>query len=288
MTRFRKTFAALAAVLVVAVAIVVSLTLYQLQKDHVQTVHLIGHLDDADRVDLDVVVIQIDAALQEMSVQVTPMPRGALADELGRFRADTTIDLYGVKPEPILAKAGETISASEVRIAMGGGGMITDYPFDKYRVNIDAAAASGDRPVPMVISLYSLDAFFKILPKIDDEQRGDAIGTVVTVSRSTASLTFALFVMVLMLGLALAAGTAAFYVLSGKRGLIWPANTLMAAVLFAMIPLRNAVPGSPPIGSVIDFGSFFIAETVVALSLICTVLVGYRHEVGNERKDAVQ
>ncbi|WP_191093924.1 DUF4436 domain-containing protein [Nocardia colli] len=285
-TRFRKTFAATAAVLAVVGAMVISLTLYQVQKDHGQTLHVIGDSDVADRVDVEVVVIQIDAAVQELTVQLVPSPRGALADEFGRFRSDATIYTSGMKPEPIRIKAGDLISAAEVRIAMGGGGMITDYPFDKYRAHIDVAADAGDHAVPVTIGLFSLDAFFKITPQVDDEQHGDGIGTTVTVARSTASLTFALFVIVLMLGLALAAATAAFYVLAGRRGLIWPANTLMAAVLFAMIPLRNAVPGAPPIGSIIDFGSFFIAETVVALSLICTVLVGYRHEVVKEREDA--
>lgn len=286
MTRFRKTFAATAAVLAVVGAMVISLTLYQVQKDHGQTMHIIGDSDVADRVDVEVAIIRIDAAVQELTVQVVATPRGALADEFGRFRSDATIYTSGMRPEPIKVKAGDLISAAETRIAMGGGGMITDYPFDKYNAQISVAADIGEAPVPVAIDLYSLDAFFKIVPQADDEQHGDAVGTTVTVARSTASLTFALFVIALMLGLALAAATAAFYVLAGRRGLIWPANTLMAAVLFAMIPLRNAVPGAPPIGSIIDFGSFFIAETVVALSLICTVLVGYRHEIVKEREDA--
>ncbi|WP_338768088.1 DUF4436 domain-containing protein [Nocardia vulneris] len=286
MTRYRKTFAAIAAIVVVVAALAISLQLYAVQRDHGQTMHMIGDIDTPDRIDLDVTIIQIDAVMQEMSVQVLPTPRGVLADESGRFRADTVIELYGLKSQPIQAKAGELLSASELRIAMGGNGMITDYPFDRYTADIDVLATSGAAVVPISINLYSLDTFFKVAPKVNAELRGDVVGSVVTVTRSTASRTFALFVMVLMLGLALAAATAAFYVLSGRRGLIWPANTLMAAVLFAMIPLRNAVPGGPPIGSVIDFGSFFIAETVVALSLICTVLIGYRHEIGNERAAA--
>lgn len=285
-TRFRKTFAASAAVLAVVVAMAISLTLYQVQKNHGQTMHIIGDSAVADRVDVEVAIIRIDAAVQELTVQVVATPRGALADEFGRFRSDATIYTSGMKPEPIKVKAGDLISAAEIRIAMGGGGMITDYPFDKYNAHLSVAADIGDAAVPAAIDLYSLDAFFKIVPEVDDEQHGDAVGTTVTVARSTASLTFALFVIALMLGLALAAATAAFYVLAGRRGLIWPANTLMAAVLFAMIPLRNAVPGAPPIGSIIDFGSFFIAETVVALSLICTVLVGYRHEIVKEREAA--
>jgi hypothetical protein len=58
---------------------------------------------------------------------------------------------------------------------------------------------------------------------------------------------------------------------------------MMAAMLFALVPLRNAVPGSPPIGSVIDFASFFIAAIIIAISLITSVLFGYRVQLINER-----
>jgi hypothetical protein len=50
-----------------------------------------------------------------------------------------------------------------------------------------------------------------------------------------------------------------------------------------MVPLRNAVPGSPPIGSVIDFMAFFIAEAVISASLITSVVVGYRQQLELDR-----
>jgi hypothetical protein len=52
------------------------------------------------------------------------------------------------------------------------------------------------------------------------------------------------------------------------------------------VPLRNAAPGAPPIGSVIDFGSFFIAEGLIFLSLIAAVVLGYRVERAKEREKA--
>jgi hypothetical protein len=104
-----------------------------------------------------------------------------------------------------------------------------------------------------------------------------------SVHRSTPTLIFAVFIMVLMLGLAMGAVVAAFYVLYWRHGLIFPACSMMAAILFALIPLRNAVPGSPPIGSIIDFGSFFIAEAVISMSLISSIIVGFRHQRSIER-----
>jgi len=60
----------------------------------------------------------------------------------------------------------------------------------------------------------------------------------------------------------------------------------MAAILFALIPLRNAVPGNPPIGSIIDFGSFFIAEAIISLALISGIVIGFRHQLAIERAEA--
>lgn len=41
---------------------------------------------------------------------------------------------------------------------------------------------------------------------------------------------------------------------------------MMAAMLFVLVPLCNAVPGSPAIGSEIDFAYFFVTEIIVAVS----------------------
>ena len=108
------------------------------------------------------------------------------------------------------------------------------------------------------------------------------------IHRSLPTMVFAIFVMVLMLGLSSAAVIAAYFLQSGRRGLNFTACSMMGALLFALIPLRNAVPGSPPIGSVIDFASFFIAEAIISISLISTVWNGYRHEMASERAAAVQ
>ena len=61
---------------------------------------------------------------------------------------------------------------------------------------------------------------------------------------------------------------------------------MLAGILFALIPLRNAVPGDPPIGSVIDFGSFFIAEAIISLSLISGIIIGFRHQMAIEHAEA--
>ncbi|MFF7633195.1 DUF4436 family protein [Kitasatospora sp. NPDC008050] len=52
--------------------------------------------------------------------------------------------------------------------------------------------------------------------------------------------------------------------------------------------MRNAAPGSPPIGSLMDYVAFFWAEGIIAASLTCTVVLGTRteHRVRREREAA--
>jgi Domain of unknown function (DUF4436) len=106
-----------------------------------------------------------------------------------------------------------------------------------------------------------------------------------TVERSTSTVVFAAFIMAFMWCLTIAALIAAWYVASGKLGLFWSALGFLGTLLFALIPLRNAVPGDPPIGSLIDFAAFFIAEGVVSISMIVTVLHGYHIEISKKQKD---
>ena len=107
-----------------------------------------------------------------------------------------------------------------------------------------------------------------------------------TVERSTSTVLFAVFIMVFMWCLTIAALIAAWYTASGRLGLFWSALGFLGTLLFALIPLRNAVPGDPPIGSLIDFAAFFIAEGVVSISMIVTVLHGYHIEISHKKRKA--
>ena len=109
-----------------------------------------------------------------------------------------------------------------------------------------------------------------------------------TVTRSSSTILFAVFIMAFMWCLTIAALIAAWYIASGKLGLFWSALGFLGTLLFALIPLRNAVPGDPPIGSLIDFAAFFIAEGVVSISMIVTVLHGYHIEISNKKKKGAQ
>jgi hypothetical protein len=54
--------------------------------------------------------------------------------------------------------------------------------------------------------------------------------------------------------------------------------TWMAGTLFAIVGLRSVLPGNPPLGALPDFLVFIWAESIVALSLLCIVIVYLRRK----------
>lgn len=240
-----------------------------------------GDFSRPDRVDLLVWVTRIDTAAYTLSMTVRMRPSGALADETGNFADDATLLTSAVGNVKTAIKKGDLPADIDQRIGMVGAA--TDYPFDQYSTFVDLHVMGADgRELPTTITLLNTDPFFRAATA-EATSPWDTAAIEFTARRSEPMKVFALFIMALMLGLAGAAAVAAYYVLRPKRGLHFSACSMLAGMLFALIPLRNAVPGSPPVGSIIDFASFFIAEAVISISLISCIVLGYRYEREIER-----
>lgn len=245
-----------------------------------------GDVDDPDHVEVAVWITKVDTGSETISVTTTDIrPQGMLADDDGFFRDDATVyALTSLQNTSVAIKKGDYSPVIEHRFALSG--MVTDYPFDRYTAALQFHVMGGPNgtELPVVVTLLSTDPFFAITPAAGPAEDG-GIDVELSLRRSTPTLVYTSFVMVLMLGLAVAAATAAYYALKQRKGLLFPACSMMAGMLFALVPLRNAVPGSPPIGSIIDFASFFIAAITIAVSLITCVAVGYRVQLVKDRAD---
>ncbi|MCK2237141.1 MULTISPECIES: DUF4436 family protein [unclassified Crossiella] len=277
---------AIAFAIVIGLLTAGSIVVYLLERQDGQSQITLGDQNSPDRIDISVFVQKTDPVLQELSAQVEIDPVGALADEDGFPRQDITVHTNGVRGDTLAFKAGRSPSVADLRVALNDG-VITDYPFDSYQIDFGFAAEVAGKNVPISLSFVNADSFFKIKPK-DVKDLGGGLVFAAEAVRSTGTFAFALFVMAFMWFLSLAAVIAAWFVIRDRRGLLWPSMSFMGALLFALVPLRNAVPGSPPIGSVVDFGSFFMAEALVSLSLITTVITGYRVERANARAAAAE
>lgn len=238
--------------------------------------------DDAvtDRVDITATIVRVDPAGGELTLRLLVVPRGALTTEGGLSPTEDLEILTSVamKTDPFFP-AGERIGTVDVPVALGGTG-ITAYPFDRYTASIELTARQGGTVVPVHVTFSNRDALFAA--SADAYTEGGAGVVELGLGRSAGVLTFAIFMVAAMWALAIAVASAAWFLFSRRRGLIWPALGWMAASLFAIAAFRNAAPGAPPIGSLIDYLAFFWAEAIIAVCVFVTAISGIRQEVAAE------
>ncbi|MFI9380501.1 DUF4436 family protein [Kutzneria sp. NPDC052558] len=261
-----------------------SLSVYFSQRAQSQTETVLGDTGAADRVDVLFYVQKLDPVSQTLSAQVSIAPKGRFADADGFPAKDIVLHQDASKGDTITFKAGKSPGVNDVQVLLSDG-VITDYPFDSYKTDFAFFAESNNEIAPVAVTFASGDTFFGLTPR--DSKTDDGVFTFsADAGRTVGMFAFALFIMLFMWCLSIAAVIAATFAIAGRHGLLWPSMSFMGALLFALVPLRNAVPGGPPIGSVIDFGAFFIAEALISLSLICTVVIGYRVELVKKREAA--
>ncbi len=73
--------------------------------------------------------------------------------------------------------------------------------------------------------------------------------------------------------LALVAFVVALVIIVQKRKVTIPDFGWLWALVFAQIALRNAMPATPPVGTLGDFLSFFWVLGIIAASMVALVVV---------------
>ncbi|WP_066040967.1 DUF4436 family protein [Herbiconiux solani] len=164
-------------------------------------------------------------------------------------------------------------------------GAIETYPFDTHSMEIYALAYTTEdgvrKPLKTNVEVGANVPGWIFGGSIVYEDTGatvtDETGTrpvptvAVTVTRSASTLVFAF----LLLGLLIVMPTLVLFVAirtyRGKRKVEATLTSWMGAMLFAVVPLRGFLPGSPPIGSWIDF--LVVLWVIVGLVTGLTVYV---------------
>ena len=112
---------------------------------------------------------------------------------------------------------------------------------------------------------------YKIGAAKSKQSTNDYVGIDITVARASTTKFFSLFVMVMMWGLTIAVLLLTLSVVLRGRKVEVSMFSFTAALLFAFSTVRNAQPGTPPVGTYSDFISFFWAEVIIALCLVALV-----------------
>jgi hypothetical protein len=135
----------------------------------------------------------------------------------------------------------------------------------------ESPAASEDEIAIGVDFVGSIPGF-KIDAAKAKESTEDYVGIDMTIARASTTKFFSFFVMIMMWGLTIGVILLTLSVVLRGRKVELAMFSFTAALLFAFAAVRNAQPGTPPIGTYSDFISFFWAEVIIALCLILLVL----------------
>ncbi|WP_078966705.1 DUF4436 family protein [Streptomyces sp. WM6378] len=289
MARFRpgKYFVRhLISLLVILLAAVVGVLLYFNERDVRQQEHTLGDPRATNGVYVDTSIQKVDPVARELTLRVLVLPRGTLREQGDPYTpaVDLRVETSSLIRGGLDFKAGRQVSYQDVKVSLDGGS-VSDYPFDRYSTSIGFAAEAAGKEVPVAVSLRDVDAFFK--PTIISRSQDHGFASFeIRVSRSRATFIWAWFMMFIMWGLALAVLGASWVIIDQRRGLVWPAMAWMAATLFALAGFRNAAPGGPPVGCLLDYAAFLWAEAIISACLVAVAVTGILSETHRRTDEA--
>lgn len=264
--------------LLIALMVGVGVALYLDEREGREQVHRLGEPRPGGWVELGVSAEEVDTGGRQMTMYVVPVLHGAVATRFGSTGRDRSLRIMAssLSTTMLVVRPGHVPNPGLVKVELEQGPE-TDYPFDRYRASVSWSASSAGVSVPLVLAFNDADPFFTVNPRGIASADG-ALLLDARIRRSRSSLILALFMIAAMWALALAVLGGAQVLIRKRQGLVWPALGWMAATLFALVGLRTAAPGSPPIGSLIDYVAFFWAEAIIAASLALAVVSGIRSE----------
>jgi len=218
---------------------------------------------DLSATDDTVVLVRLekmDAVANRLAVKVLVYPQEAMWDpRLDVLKTDTAVRMDPANDlGDLVYPAGK--SPAQVATTVEAHGDPNNWPFDSYStdtLSADVLVGSGDdrKYVPARVEVTGKLEGWDVSVKrsgeaSQDSDRADSV--IITLHRAKGPLIFDLGICLVLFSLPALAFAVAIQIALGKRKFVPPFVTWFAAMLFAVIPIRNFLPGSPPPGAWID------------------------------------
>ena len=221
---------------------------------------------DLSKVEADDSIVQVrleklDTVANRLTVNVLVYPKDSLYDKnLGVLTTDAAVRLY---PENDLGDLQYPVgkAPAQVSTTIEAQGDPGNWPFDSYKTQVIAAdvftgTGQSREKVPARVEVTGkLDGWDATVTRVHDPEdsnpdvQDDAI---ITLHRAKGPLIFDVGICLVLIALPVLALWVAIPVALGRTSFLPPMTTWYGAMLFAIVPLRNILPGSPPYGSWID------------------------------------
>lgn len=231
-------------------------------------------------------LLSIDPVKGDLVVRLQFDPGEEYAGPDGNLTDALTLNVNSATGKTEAAfKKGDRMNPMDVTLSLDGDA--TEYPFDSHEATlwiylakpVKVEQTDGDKTVaetnyedvPISVDYTGALSGYKIIASEPAEKVEGVCQIDMTVSRSGSVQGFSIFIMIVQWLLAAGALLVTLSVIVRKRKVELAMFSWLAALLFALVPLRNAMAAVPPIGTYSDFLSFFWAEGIVALCLAAIV-----------------
>jgi Domain of unknown function (DUF4436) len=203
---------------------------------------------------------KLDTVANRLSVKVLVIPEDSMFDKrLDVLKTDTAVRMDPPNDLGDLQyPAGK--SPAQVATTIEAHGDPNNWPFDSYStdtLSAEVLVGQGDARqyiparVEVTGALDGWDVSVKHVGEASQEsERPDNV--IITLRRAKGPLIFDLGICLVLFALPTLAFAVAIQIALGRRKFVPPFVTWFAAMLFAVIPIRNFLPGSPPPGAWID------------------------------------
>lgn len=210
---------------------------------------------------------------------VTVSPGPELLDPVtGGLKEDLTVAVHSaVTPTRRTWTKGMVTGVIPVPLTITGDP--SDYPFDHYHSGpITVDLLHGSSQVPQRASVTFIDRLPGWRVDIPDNGKRDNPGPYrVELSRSPSTAAFAAVIVAMLVALAGIGLVVAVQTLRDRRKFQPPMTTWYAAMVFAVMPLRNALPDTPPIGSWIDVTVTLWVIVALVNAMLIYIVCWWRH-----------
>jgi hypothetical protein len=157
-------------------------------------------------------------------------------------------------------------------------GQIANWPFDYYNsgpIEVQLFHGTDSQNPPELAPVTVIDHLpgFKVAASKANGQEVYRLN----VRRSLSTALFAVLIVGVLITLAVLAMFVSVQTARNRRKFQPPFATWYAALLFAVVPLRNALPGSPPFGAWIDVTVVVWVIVALVLALLLYIVCWWRH-----------
>jgi hypothetical protein len=221
-------------------------------------------------------VAEVQSATSVVVVNVNVVPGAALLDQQGNLKEDLRIRVTSATANGYKKWDRGTVPDVQ-RVSVALTGEVAKWPFDHYRSGpLVIELTSGIYNVPASVSLIDRLLGWEIETKRVNEidQHGPYL---VELERSPSTVAIAVIILGVLIALAGVALFVALQTARDKRKFQPPMTTWYAGMLFAVMPLRNALPDAPPFGSWVDILIVSWVIATLAVSMVIYISCWWRH-----------